>query len=144
MAGHVLRKKDGRWSNALLTWYEGKTQGHSTTTLHWEHDIEVWLKRKFPDDHRTLQQFALNAEEWAKLRNQYAEDWPSNKFTDYKQRKQRDNDQSCIFTGEHAAITKHQTKDAATRNQKGNAHVITLPTPGRTRRITIVLKGTKN
>ena len=52
MAGHVIRKKDGRWSNALLKWYEGKTPGHNITTLQWEHDIETWLKHKFLDDHR--------------------------------------------------------------------------------------------
>ena len=144
MAGHVVRKKDGRWSNALLMWYDCKTPGRNTTTLHWEHDIEVWLKHKLPDDHRTWQQLALNADEWAKLRSQYAEDWPSNTFTDYKPKKQCDKDQPCVFTGEHVAVTKHQTKDAATRKQQINAHVITLPTPGRTIMITIVLKGTKN
>ena len=98
MAGHVMRKNTGRWSNALLKWYDGKTHGRNTITLHWEHDIEVWLKRKFPGDHRTWQQFALNAEECAKLLNRYAEDWPSNTFTEYKLKKHCDKDQSCIFT----------------------------------------------
>ena len=42
---------------------EGRAQGHNTTTLYWEHDIEVWIKQRFPDDHRTWQQFALNAEQ---------------------------------------------------------------------------------
>ena len=53
MAGHVIRNKDGRWSNAILKLYDGKTTGHNTTTLHWDHDIEAWLKYKFLDDHRT-------------------------------------------------------------------------------------------
>ena len=82
MAGHVMRKIDGRWSNALLKWNEGKAQGHNTATLYWEHDIEVWIKRRFPDDHRTWQQFTINAEQWTKLRNEYAEDWPNNQGTD--------------------------------------------------------------
>ena len=77
MAGHVMRKTDGRWSNALLNWNEGKTQGHNTTTLYWEHDIEVWIKKIFPDDHSTWQQLAKNADQWTKWRDEYAEDWPS-------------------------------------------------------------------
>ena len=87
MAGHVMRKKDGRWSNALLKWNEGKAQGHNTTTLYWEHDIEVWIKQRFPDDHRTWQQFTINAEQWTKLRNEYAEDWPNNQRTDIYHKK---------------------------------------------------------
>ena len=142
MAGHVIRKKDGRWSNALLMWNEGKAQGHNTITLYWEHDIEVWIKRRFPDDHRTWQQFALNVEQWAKLRNQYAEDWPSNQFTRINHKQNHRKDQSNIITGEPQTTNVPQGKADGTDNQKGAAHSRLIPTPGTTRRLTIVLKST--
>ena len=58
MAGHVIRQTDGRWSNALLNWYDGKPVGKNTTNLYWEHDIEAWIKKRFPGDHSTWQQLA--------------------------------------------------------------------------------------
>ena len=45
MAGHVIRKTDGWWSNALINWYEGKPVGKNTTNQYWEHDIEAWMRQ---------------------------------------------------------------------------------------------------
>ena len=141
MAGHVIRKKDGRWSNALLRWNEGKAQGHNTTTLYWEHDIEVWIKQRFPDDHRTWQQLALNVEQWTKLRNQYAEDWPNNQFTRINHKRKYKKDQSnIIITGELQTTSIPQGKVVGTDKQKEAAQSRLIPTPGKTRIITIVLR----
>ena len=145
MAGHVIRKKDGRWSNALLRWNDGKVQGHNTTTLYWEHDIEVWIKQRFPDDHRTWQQFALNVEQWTKLRNQYAEDWPNNQFTRINHKRNHKKDKSnIIITGELQTTSIPHGKADGTGKQTEDAHSRLIPTPGKTRRITIVLKSTSH
>ena len=143
MAGHVIRKKDGRWSNALLKWYEGKTLGHNTTTLHWEHDMEAWLKYKLFDDYRTWQQIAINADEWAKVRTQYAEDWPSNTFTSHKNKRQQYKSRICIFTGEATDVAKVYKKEDTTRIQNRSEHLRVIPTPGKTKIIKIVLKRLK-
>ena len=76
MAGHVIRKTDGRWAKALINWYMGKPTGRNTTKQYWEHDIEAWIKQKFPLDHSTWQQMAGNSEQWTKWRDEYAAQWP--------------------------------------------------------------------
>ena len=77
MAGHVIRKTDGRWAKALINWYKGKPKGRNTTSHYWEHDIEAWMRQKFPLDHSTLQQLAKDLEKWTKWRYEYAAHWPS-------------------------------------------------------------------
>ena len=77
MAGHVIRKTDGRWSNALINWYEGKLVCKNTTNQYWEHDIEAWIKKRFPGDHSTWQQLAKDPDKWTKWRDEYAADWPN-------------------------------------------------------------------
>ena len=98
--------------------------------MYWEHDIEVWIKQRFLDDHRTWQQFALNAEQWTNLRNQYADDWPNNQFTNTYHNK----------AGERHTTSTHKNKVDGTGKQKEAPHTRIIPTPGRPRRITIVLK----
>ena len=155
-----MRKTDGRWSNALLRWNEGKTQGHNTTTLYWEHDIEVWIKKIFPDDHSTWPQLAKNADQWTKWRNEYVEDWPSSQHSDTyhtshknitshsSQRQvqnklpyqcppeqEDDKEPTKIAPIDRVLQSKHYDKD----NQKGCPHSRLIPLPGGRRRITIVL-----
>ena len=77
MAGHVIRKTDGRWSNALINWYVGKPAGRNTTNQYWEHDIEAWIKQKFPFDHSTWQQVAKDPDKLTKWRDEYVTDWPN-------------------------------------------------------------------
>ena len=173
MAGHVMRKTDGRWSNALLKWDEGKMQGHNTTTLYWEHDIEVWIKRRFPDDHSTWQQLARNAEQWTKLRNEYAEDWPNNHLRpDTCQKKDQKNnattqsDQTQVQNGQvQNGHSRHNTGAQAankepdksktiastqlaegdrTDKQKGVHQTRSISTLAKQRRITILLKSSSS
>ena len=65
------------WLNALINWYEGKPAGRNTTNQYWEHDIEAWIKQKFPNDHSTWQQLAKDFDKWTKWRDEYAADWPN-------------------------------------------------------------------
>ena len=158
MAGHVMRKTDGRWSNALLNWNEGKTQGHNTNTLYWEHDIEVWIQKRFPADHSTWQQLAKHADQLTKWRNEYAEDWPSNQrmdtyhklhknVTSHSSRRQKQNRPSHQNPPEQAEAPVKivpidsvlQDKSYDTDKHKGCLHSRLIPMPGKRRRITIVL-----
>ena len=65
------------WLNALINWYDGKPAGRNTTNQYWEHDIEAWIKQKFPNDHSTWQQLAKDLDKWTKWRDEYATDWPN-------------------------------------------------------------------
>ena len=100
---------------------------------------DITLKHKFPKDHRTWQQVAINADEWAKLRTQFAEDGPSNKFSGYKHKRQLSKNQTCIFTGQDRKVNTSYKKEDSTKMQKQKELLRVVPTPGKTKIIKIVL-----
>ena len=92
----------------MLNWYEGKPRGHNTTSQYLEHDIEAWIKKRFPGDHSTWQQLAKDPDNWTKWRDEYAADWPS-----------RFNDTTALRTSDgHRSI--HRTPRQINTKKKGN------------------------
>ena len=163
MAGHVIRKTDGRWSNALINWYEGKPVGKNTTNQYWEHDIEAWIKKKFPGDHSTWQQLAKDPDKWTKWRDEYAADWPNkhrgtivtNTSVNQRSTNQRldqtttsrpstnkgnaDTEvqrQTLTLVMERTEKDNHYQKD----DQEDHTEPKTVPVPGGRKRITILMK----
>ena len=75
-----MRKSDGRWSKALITFDGGNSKTIGRPLIDWDHDIRNGFKGRYPEDHRTLQEVALNPTEWAGLRPIYAVDWQHNPY----------------------------------------------------------------
>ena len=88
IAGHVMRKKNGRWSKALIRWYDGTITRGNPPTIDWDHDIRNCFRRKYRDDHRTWQEIAMNQNGWAAPRPMHAADWQSNRYKKNEQQGQ--------------------------------------------------------
>ena len=81
IAGHVMRKQDGRWSKALIQFEEGKNTTQGRPLINWDHDIRSWFHKRYSNDHRPWQDIAMNPNEWTALRLIYAAEWQNNRYT---------------------------------------------------------------
>ena len=116
IAGHVMRKQDGRWSKALIQCYEGKITNGNPPTIDCDHDIRNWFHNKFPQDHRTWQETAMNSNEWAVLGPLYAADWQTNGYTKIENQNQRSNNITIRLVEQ-----TYRTKDKITRTHPNTA-----------------------
>ena len=79
-AGHTMRRTDGRWTTALITWHDGnQNKVHKPIkSKDWDYDIIKWFKNSFPKDHREWQEIAQNREVWTGLKDRYSVEWQQN------------------------------------------------------------------
>ena len=109
-------------------------------------------------------QLAKNAKQWTKLRNEYAEDWPSNqrtdtyhkkneKVTNHRDQKHDQNGplpQNPFEVAEDKESIKivpidsvQQDKGDDTYTHKGSPHSKFIPLPGKRKRITIMMNSSR-